>query len=136
MSVQEWRLAMEEIVFQHDNDPKHTAKVAKHYLESINMTEAENRLLYWPSQSPDINPMEHMWAYLKKQLGRYPTRPKGCEKLWERVTVEWYGMVQDPNRVLPELDQRYAKETEGSLQCQGQAYTVYTECVLKSRPNG
>lgn len=27
MSVQEWELAMEKIVFQDDNDPKHTAKV-------------------------------------------------------------------------------------------------------------
>ena len=90
MSVKEWKLAMKEIVFQHDNDPKHTAKVTKQYLESINMTEAENRLLYWPSQSPDLNPMEHMWAYLKKQLGRYPTRPESCEELWKRISVEWY----------------------------------------------
>lgn len=54
------------------------------------MTEAENKLLYWSSQSPDLNPMEHMWAYLKKQLGRYPTRPESCEELWKRVSVEWY----------------------------------------------
>jgi len=90
MSVEEWGLAKDEFVFQHDNDPKHTAKVTKRYLESIHLTETDGTLLYWPSQSPDLNPMEHMWAYLKNQLGKYPTRPKSCDELWERVSAEWY----------------------------------------------
>jgi len=90
MSVKEWGLAKDEFVFQHDNDPKHTAKVTKRYLESIHLTETDETLLYWPSQSPDLNPMEHMWAYLKKQLGKYPARPKSCDELWERVSAEWY----------------------------------------------
>jgi len=90
MSVEEWGMAREEFIFQHDNDPKHTAKVTKAYLESVGITEAEGRLLYWPAQSPDLNPIEHMWSYLKKQLAKYPTRPKSCKELWERISVEWY----------------------------------------------
>jgi transposase len=90
MSVEEWGLAKDEFIFQHDNDPKHTAKVTKAFLESSNLTEEEGRLLYWPAQSPDLNPIEHMWAYLKIQLGKYPTRPKSCKELWERISVEWY----------------------------------------------
>jgi hypothetical protein len=31
-----------------------------------------------------------MWYYLKKQLARYPTSPKSCKGLWERVSIEWY----------------------------------------------
>jgi len=90
MSVEEWGMAKEEFIFQHDNDPKHTAKVTKVYLESIGVTEVEGRLLYWPAQSPDLNPIENMWSYLKKQLGKYPTPPKSCKELWERISVEWY----------------------------------------------
>ena len=90
MSIEEWGMAKDELVFQHDNDPKHTAKVTRAYLESVNMTEAEGTLLYWPAQSPDLNPIEHMWAYLKKQLGKYQTRPKSCKELWQRISVEWY----------------------------------------------
>ena len=90
MSVEEWGMARDEFIFQHDNDPKHTAKVTKAYLDSVDMTEQDGRLLYWPAQSPDLNPIEHMWAYLKIQLGKYPTPPKSCKELWERISVEWY----------------------------------------------
>lgn len=90
LSVEEWGMAKDEFIFQHDNDPKHTAKKTKAYLDSIGITEVAGRLLYWPAQSPDLNPIEHMWAYLKKQLAKYPIPPRNCKELWERISVEWY----------------------------------------------
>jgi hypothetical protein len=47
-------------VFQHDNDPKNTAKITEAYLEAAELTEAQGTLLYWPAQPPDLNPIEHM----------------------------------------------------------------------------
>ncbi|KAG0196211.1 hypothetical protein BGX33_001925, partial [Mortierella sp. NVP41] len=32
MSIEEWGMAQEELIFQHDNDPKHTVKFTKAYL--------------------------------------------------------------------------------------------------------
>jgi len=100
LSVEEWGISQQEFIFQHDNDPKHTAKVTKAYLEEINLTEEAGRLLYWPAQSPDLNPIEHMWAYLKMQLAKYPTPPKSSQELWDRVSTEWYKIPVDYCRAL------------------------------------
>ncbi|KAG1439434.1 hypothetical protein G6F55_013731 [Rhizopus delemar] len=43
----------------------------------------------WPSQSPDLNPIEHIWHHLKLKLSAYDTRAKGVHELWNRVKKEW-----------------------------------------------
>ena len=57
----------DEKIFQQDNDPKHTSKKAQRWLLDNNNI----RLLDWPPQSPDINPLEHLWGHLKRQLLKY-----------------------------------------------------------------
>ena len=45
--------------------------------------------MQWPSQSPDLNPIEHIWVLLKSKLNQYHERPDGMLTLWSRISEEW-----------------------------------------------
>ncbi|KAK3517093.1 hypothetical protein QTP86_004153, partial [Hemibagrus guttatus] len=74
--------------FQHDNDPNHTAKVVKKWIADKNIN-----VLQWPSQSPDLNPIENLWRELKiRVMARRPSNLKELERIakdeWAKIPVE------------------------------------------------
>ena len=72
------------ILFQYDNDSKHTCKRVKKWIEN-----QELEILDWPAQSPDLNPIEHLWFHLKTKFREYEEAAGRVEKLWRRAEIEW-----------------------------------------------
>lgn len=57
---------------QQDNDPKHTANATKEFfmLQNINWWNV------WPSESPDFNPIEMVWAMMTSSISKKRTKDK------------------------------------------------------------
>ena len=72
----EWVLVM-------DNDPKHTSKATKAWMNE-NMP---NRRLEWPSQSPDVNPIENLFGWIKNELSK--RSPKNISALKSELNDIW-----------------------------------------------
>ena len=109
-SIDFYHLNKSKIIFQHDNDPKHTSKLVKTWL-----SEQEFDTLIWPAQSPDLNPIEHMWAEVKRRLNKFNEPPKGVLDLWERIQSIWndippltcQNLIQSmPNRIQAVLNSK------------------------------
>ena len=73
-----------------DDDPKHTSQLAKAYMEEQSMN-------WWktPASSADINPIERVWAELKRYIARR-VKPLSKSDLVSGIVVFWSRwMTQD-----------------------------------------
>ncbi len=76
-----WRLSRRAI-FQHDNDPKHTSKTTTALLKNLRV-----KVLIWPSMSPDLNPIEHLWGILKRKVEE--RKVSNIHQLRDVIMEEW-----------------------------------------------
>jgi transposase len=79
-----------KFTFQQGNDTKH---IMQEWLRDKSLN-----LLEWPSQSPDLNPIKHLWRDLKIAVQRSsPSNPTELERICRE---EW---ENSPNTGVPSL---------------------------------
>jgi len=73
------------VTFQQDGASSHTAKTTKRWLQDHHLD-----VLEWPSNSPDMSPIENIWALLKAGVRKRKPRTKEAlkvilQELWDAI---------------------------------------------------
>ena len=100
-------------ILMHDGAPSHSAKKTVAFLEKNGFK--DSRLMKWPSVSPDLNPIENLWAMIKRRLyvgGRQFTTKN---ELWEEIqTVSKSITSEEIINLVSSVDNRLIKVLQKS----------------------
>jgi hypothetical protein len=84
------------MVFMQDNAPIHKAQKIKDWLEihGVEVTE-------WPPYSPDLNPIEHVWSWMKQWINEHHPElldrgadEESYEALYRAIKEAWWAVPQ------------------------------------------
>ena len=97
--------------FMQDNAPCHKAKVVMSYL-----SEQDLEIMDWPSQSPDLNPIENLWKTLGVKV--MERNPSNTEDLWVNLQEEWSKIsIEDCQELIRSCSRRCARAHLLNIDC-------------------
>jgi transposase len=107
------RLAGGNFVFQEDNDPKHSSHLCRNYLQRKEDQGVLVRLV-WPSQSPDLNPIELVWEEMDRRVRK--EKPTNENELIRIINQVWENM---PQETLIKLVERIPRLLQAVIEAEG-----------------
>lgn len=103
-------------LFQQDGDPKHTSDLVQAWLRQNVRFIAKGD---WPANSPDLNPIENLWAYLQQRV--YARDPRTLAGLQRIIRQEWDAIpIELLHRLVDSMPRRLA-----AVQYRQGGYTSY-----------
>lgn len=98
---------------QEDNAPCHVAKMAMRWKQENGI-----QRLPWPPQSPDMNPIEHVWDHLERELKKITPPPTNVGDLQHSLLNIWNNLDQS---VINNLIDTMPKRVQSLLKAHGGA---------------
>lgn len=100
-----------DYLFQQDNAPIHTSIQTRNFAE-----ESEINLLPWPGQSPDLNPIEHLWDELERRIRAKKSNPKNLGELEALLQECW---LEIPCEVYQKLVESMTRRIDAVIKARG-----------------
>lgn len=110
-------------IFMHDNAPVHTAGAVQATLEELGV-----EVMTWPPFSPDLNPIENLWALMKQKIYElYPelehaSNTAASKELLIKAAKEAWHSLED--RILVRLSETMPHCVQAVIEADGW-YTKY-----------
>ncbi len=89
-----------DFIFQQDLAPAHTAKGTKSWFNDHGVI-----VLDWPANSPDLNPIDNLWAIIKRKMR--DTRPNNADDLKAAIKATWASITREQcHRLISSMPRR------------------------------